>query len=336
MLSVSRLRGRAVRASQDSKGSWDASYFPAKSTTYLPQSLSHRSGIVRIPIISYVVYEQTSGEGCSERLRIRKDLETFLIFLGDYHAKSSFLSSINCVKIREACERRHSVDSDLNLFKSVDIRQPQRRGLHASLLAHVALVVVLLIPSTPIFIQPSTTLAGKNGTSTVYLYLPSPSASSTVAQELNTEENRHLLLPTPPAKKKQDIRKKPALARTPQELHEAESALTNQPPAGSLYGSLSYGKSDGSEVRPAIRVSGSEPAVYPWDLGNVPEGNIIVEVTIDERGNITNKIVLQSLNPTIDHKVLAALEDWHFLPALRDGDAISSKQDIYYHYPVPR
>ena len=228
------------------------------------------------------------------------------------------------------------MDSESNIFKSIDVRHPQRRGLHASLLVHAALVVVLLFPSTPIFIRPSTTLAGKNGTSTVYLYLPSASASSAVAQELNTEENRHLLLPTPPPKKKQDIRKKPALARTPQELHEAESALSNRPPAGSLYGSLSYGKSDGSEVRPAIRVSGSEPAVNEWDLADAPEGNIIVEVTIDERGNITQKTVLQSLNPTIDHKVLAALEDWHFLPALRDGDAISSKQDIYYHYPVHR
>ena len=228
------------------------------------------------------------------------------------------------------------MDSESNIFQSIDVRHPQRLGLHASLLAHAVLVVALLIPSTPIFVRPSTTLVGKNGTSTVYLYLPSPSASSSVAQELNTEENRHLLLPTPPPKKKQDIRKKPALARTPQELHEVESAPSTQAPAGSLYGSLAYGKSDGTEVRPAIRVSGSEPAVFPWDLGNAPEGNIIIEVTIDERGNITDKKVLQSLNPTIDHKVLAALEDWHFLPALRDGDAISSKQDIYYHYPIHR
>jgi len=228
------------------------------------------------------------------------------------------------------------VDFGSNIFKSVEVSYPHRRGLQASVLAHAALVVVLLIPSTPVFVRPSTTLAGKNGTATVYLYVASPSASSAVAQELNSEENRHLLLPPPPPKKKQEIRKKPVLARTPQESHETESAASNQPPAGSLYGSLSYGKSDGSEVRPAIRVSGSEPAVYPWDLGNAPEGNIIVEVTIDERGNITNKVVLQSLNPIIDHKVLAALEDWHFLPALRDGDAISSKQDIYYHYPVHR
>jgi TonB family protein len=221
------------------------------------------------------------------------------------------------------------------MFKSVDVSNPRRRGLHVSLLLHVLLAVWLFYPSTPIFVRPSTTLAGKNGTSTVYLYSPAQSTSSAIAQELNTEENRHLLLPAAPAKKK-EIRKRPALARTPQELHEAESAQINEPLAGSAYGSLSYGRSDGLEVRPAIRVSGSEPTVNEYDLAGVNEGNIIVEVTIDERGNIIQKTILQSLNPAIDHKVLAALEDWHFLPALRDGDAISSKQDVYYHFPVRR
>jgi TonB family protein len=221
------------------------------------------------------------------------------------------------------------------MFNPVDVSNPRRRGLHASLLLHALLAVWLFYPSTPIFVRPYTTLAGKNGNSTVYLYSPSQSTSSAVAQELNTEENRHLLLPIARGKKK-EIRKRPALARTPQELHETESAQINEPPAGSLYGSLSYGRSDGLEVRPAIRVSGSEPAVNEYDLAGVNEGNIIVEVTIDERGNITQKTILQSLNPAIDYKVLAALEDWHFLPALRDGDAISSKQDVYYHFPVRR
>ncbi len=226
--------------------------------------------------------------------------------------------------------------SESDIFTSIDMsRRPQRRGLYVSVLLHIILAAWLVYPSTPIFIRPSAMLAGRNGTSTVYLYLPAQSASSAIAQELNTEENRHLFLPTTPAKKKQ-FRKRPALARTPQELHEAESVQTNQPPAGSLYGSLSYGQSDGFEVRPAIRVSGSEPAVNEFDLAGAKEGNIIVEVTIDEQGEITQKTVLQSLNPAIDRKVLAALEDWHFLPALRDGDAISSKQDVYYHFPIHR
>jgi hypothetical protein len=42
--------------------------------------------------------------------------------------------------------------------------------------------------------------------------------------------------------------------------------------------------------------------------------------------------VLQSLGAAIDNKVLAALENWHFRPATRNGVAIPSKQDVYYHF----
>jgi TonB family protein len=139
-----------------------------------------------------------------------------------------------------------------------------------------------------------------------------------------------------PKKKKQEQKKK-AMARVPEALamdtslnHKQENA------AGTPYGSLSYGQSDGSEVRPAIRVSGSEPRVSSYDLDDVPEGNIVIEVTIDDRGSIISKLVLKSYNPAVDNKVLAALEDWHFLPAMRDGIAIPSKQDVYYHFPVRR
>jgi hypothetical protein len=43
--------------------------------------------------------------------------------------------------------------------------------------------------------------------------------------------------------------------------------------------------------------------------------------------------VLQSLGPTVDQKVLAALENWRFTPASKNGVPISSKQDVYYHFP---
>ena len=228
------------------------------------------------------------------------------------------------------------MDLEFEPLNALSSPRPRRRGFFISLLLHGLALACLIYPATPRFIRPSATLMGKNGTSTVYLYLPSTNATLAAAQELNTEENRQLYLPIATRKRLEIHKRRQALARTPQELHEAESAQTNQAPAGSLYGSLSYGDTEGSEVRPAIRVSGSEPAVNEFDLAGVKEGNIIVEVTIDQRGNIIQKTVLQSLNPSIDQKVLAALEDWHFLPALRDGDAISSKQDVYYHFPIHR
>jgi hypothetical protein len=45
-----------------------------------------------------------------------------------------------------------------------------------------------------------------------------------------------------------------------------------------------------------------------------------------------NKTVLQSLGPDIDTKCLAALDNWHFHPATRNGTPIPSKQDAIFPF----
>jgi TonB family protein len=72
--------------------------------------------------------------------------------------------------------------------------------------------------------------------------------------------------------------------------------------------------------------------VATTELGGL-QGDVVVEVTIDDKGNIVQKIVIQSLAPAIDGKVLEALENWRFRPATRNGLAIPSKQDVFYHFP---
>ncbi len=225
--------------------------------------------------------------------------------------------------------------SEDNLFLDLTARPTRRwRWLSVSLGAHAVLLIWILFPVTPTYIRPSAILAGRGGTLTTYLVSPPNSKSRISLPEELMNDNPRVMWQKPAKKvKRQDPK---TLSRTPQELHASAAAPSNETPAGSPFGSLSYGATEGSEVRPAIRVSGSEPRVYPWELANVPEGNIIIEVTIDERGNIVRKQVLQSLAPPIDNKVMAALEDWRFLPATRDGIAIPSKQDVYYHYPVRR
>jgi periplasmic protein TonB len=111
-----------------------------------------------------------------------------------------------------------------------------------------------------------------------------------------------------------------------------ESAANPAPSAGSPYGSLSDGADTGHEIRPALPAVTSEPLVSAEDLRGGAEGNVVIEITIDEAGNIVNKAVVQSLDPTIDAKVLAALENWRFRPATRDGVPIPSKQDVVYHF----
>lgn len=236
----------------------------------------------------------------------------------------------------KAEELGHNGDAQNLAFLDVKPRPRSLRWQSVSLAAHAVLLVWVLFPLTPIYIRPSSVLAGRQGTSTTYVvFSPRLDSKLTVPEEL-MNDNPRLTWQKPAKKAKKEAQKQKTLSRTPQELHASAAAASNEAPAGSLYGSLSYGATDGSEVRPAIRIAGSEPRVYPWDLANVEEGNIIIEVTIDEQGNIIRKQVLQSLDPVVDNKVMAALQDWRFLPATRDGVAIPSKQDVYYHYPIRR
>jgi TonB family protein len=60
---------------------------------------------------------------------------------------------------------------------------------------------------------------------------------------------------------------------------------------------------------------------------------VTIEIPIDEAGTIVQKVVLQSLGASVDQRVLAALEKWHFTPATKNGVPIPSRQDVYYHFP---
>ena len=60
---------------------------------------------------------------------------------------------------------------------------------------------------------------------------------------------------------------------------------------------------------------------------------MVVEVTIDEQGKVTETRLLQSLVREIDDRVIAAVRSWRFQPATVDGVAISSRQDVHFHFP---
>jgi len=102
-------------------------------------------------------------------------------------------------------------------------------------------------------------------------------------------------------------------------------------PAGLPYGTLTRGQLYGPELRPALPIATQDPVVYPWQLP-VAEGRVVVEITIDERGEITNKTVLESMGADIDNKCLAALNGWHFHPATKNGLPIASKQDAVFPF----
>ena len=210
-----------------------------------------------------------------------------------------------------------------------------------SLVLHSAALVWLLRSPEPIRLNPSSVALGENGTSVTRLYWSSknPDDSSHSSSDLATRRYRHERLGQKLTFKAAKQPAKVTVTQTPLSRAEADdnsqtqtiSALGHGAQAGQRYGTLSQGSIYGDEVRPALPIATSDPVVWPWQLPEAP-GNEVIEITIDERGEIVRKTVLQSLGPDIDNKCLAALDNWHFHPATRNGVPIPSKQDAIFPF----
>jgi len=211
-----------------------------------------------------------------------------------------------------------------------------------SLALHGLLLAWLLRAPTPLRLTPISVALGRNGNSVTRIYWPSkfPDDSEQSSPDSATERYRHQRLGheklawKTPAQLAKLAQQQKALTRAEAEdaaQMQTLSALGHGAQAGLPYGTLSRGPLFGDEIRPALPVATSDPVVYPWQLPNIA-GNEVIEITIDERGEIVSKIVLQSLSPEIDSKCLAALENWHFHPATRNGVPIASKQDAIFPF----
>jgi TonB family protein len=211
----------------------------------------------------------------------------------------------------------------------------------ASLALHAGLLAWLLHSPEPRLLNPISVALGRNGTSVTRLYWnsSSPDDSTHSSPDTATERYRHQRLGHEKLTWKAPTQLTKLTPPHPLFRADAEdtsntqtlSALGHGTQAGMAYGTLNRGSLFGDEVRPALPVATSDPVVYPWQL---PEsaGNEVIEITIDERGEITRKIVLQSLGSEIDTRCLAALESWRFQPATRNGAPIPSKQDAIFPF----
>jgi TonB family protein len=197
------------------------------------------------------------------------------------------------------------------MFQTTEIRT---RGAMlarlASFLVH-CVVLFLWLYRAPVFVKPSSVAWGEHGRSETLVYL-----------------RRSLTTP-------QRDSKRPTLQLKAARKAQKEIAknTVGDSRAGIPEGSLYHGPAVGSEARPALPMVFPDPAIYPWQLPKGLQGDVIVEVTIDSQGNVTETRVLQSLQQEIDDKVIATLRNWRFRPATVDGVAISSRQDVHFHFP---
>jgi len=212
------------------------------------------------------------------------------------------------------------------MFAQFKFGLPRRQValLCSSLVAHFLFLGWILHSPPPIFIAPQEITKGDGGASLSRIYFGGQSgvpqahpASNPFARQANIRPLHQL----PPLSAKMQKGNATAASLAP------EAAA-----AGSPFGSLSYGSLSPFEVRPALPTVSFDPIIRP-ELLNAMVGDVIIEITIDSVGNITDMKVLHSFNPAVDQMVLSALEKWHFLPATRNGVPIPSKQDVHYHFP---
>lgn len=214
------------------------------------------------------------------------------------------------------------------MFSPAPITNRKRnRALLASFVVHVIVIYFLVRPPRPIYVTPSSVAYGHGGTATELVYLSARGAIS-YSDSAEKPEQPHIHL-------KAQARPKPKPAPMQSPVTTATDKVTADQPtqAGSPFGSLAQGPTSGHDVRPALPLVFPSPSILPWQIPSGVEGTVIVEVTIDAQGNVTDTRLLQGLGHGIEEKVLAAVRNWHFKPAMMDGRAIPSQQDVHFHFP---
>ena len=71
------------------------------------------------------------------------------------------------------------------------------------------------------------------------------------------------------------------------------------------------------------------------DLSSLPhgtQGDVVLDAVIDERGRIASLTLLKGLGQPIDDQVIAAVRDWTYNPATKNGTPVPSEQELHFHY----
>ena len=62
----------------------------------------------------------------------------------------------------------------------------------------------------------------------------------------------------------------------------------------------------------------------------------VISLKVNQEGSTQNVKILQSVNPTVDARVLAAVRDYHFAPATLDGEAVPMDVNLVIQFQAPK
>jgi TonB family protein len=215
-------------------------------------------------------------------------------------------------------------------FQSTTSRVRRYRSVGASVVAHLALLAVIVFHTRPPIDLSPTWLAFGEGSHTYRVTYFPPNDSNNPPDAAKLLFPPHAAKPQPrPLPKSQP----PKPASEPQQQVADAEAGDHNAHAGSPLGTLIDGPITGHEVHVAY------PTVYPdppVDRAGLPHdlvGDVVIEVTIDSEGNVVETKIVQSIGHGIDEKIEATLRHWHYQPATLDGAPVASRHDVHFHFP---
>lgn len=130
--------------------------------------------------------------------------------------------------------------------------------------------------------------------------------------------------PTPaPATEEAMITAPAATAQTAQ----AQAGMVTQQQLPTL------GTGNGTQnAEPALPVYYPQPGVADRSLLPPAQRNVIVEVSIDALGGVTDEHLVSGLGNALDQIVLATVKGWRFRPATVNGTAVASVEDLVFPF----
>jgi len=211
--------------------------------------------------------------------------------------------------------------------------QPSRRSTRAQTLSfvlHGLFAFLLLAPPTPLFVRPYAVQLGNHGHSTALVFDGRNTAE--ISDPEDATATRHTVAYIPADAKTVRLRRPDRLS-TKKPKSKAAPMVADAARAGETFGTVLDGPLTGHDVRPAFPIQFPDPVISRSEVPSGVQGTVVVEVTIDNVGNVTATKILQRLGYGIDEKVEAAVRNWRFRPAIMDGRPIPSQQDVLYHFP---
>lgn len=203
----------------------------------------------------------------------------------------------------------------------------QYRGMIASGVLHVIALAVLLYRPEPMVINPQSVRLGEGDKSYHVVYVP-PNIESGEPEPVEHDKVAWKTVARKRHAKPSPV--KPLEAPAPNPRGEVADRNAN---AGTIYGSIWALMDQGHDVKAAIPVEYPSPNLAGTELPLGVHGDVVVEVTIERDGSVTDAKLLQTIGHGVDERCLAAAQRWRFRPAILDGSPIASKHDVHFHFP---